>query len=281
MNIFVTGSSGFVGKVLSAQIINHGHNVISYDIAEGYDLLNKAQLEDRIQNSQTVIHCAYASHPESFGQDININLQMMTNIIDCCIKYQIPKMIFLSSMDVTGLFKGEGAPQYFPIDEYHPTQPSTSYGIHKLLSEQLCELTSKAFPIEIAILRPPGIWNAETYEFITIMRTENPKYEYDPFWEYGAFIDVRDLVECISLLVSQKSRKNFSVYNIASNDITTSGNTTLEWLRILHPDIPCHNEEQYLHNPYLSLVNTSNLKTDLDWEPQYTWAKYSKKIRDR
>jgi UDP-glucose 4-epimerase len=281
MIIFVTGSSGFVGRVLSAQLNKNGHHVQPYDIKKDNSLLDKEQLDEHIQGAQIVIHCAYASHSDSFSQDISENIQMITNLLDCCIKYQIPKLIFLSSLDVTGVFKGERAPDYFPIDENHPTQPSTSYGIHKLLSEKLCELTAKTNPIKIIILRPPGIWNNDTYNFISKMRIETPEYEYDPFWEYGAFIDVRDLVDCIYELISYEPKEATSIYNIAAKDITTSGNTTKEWLQILHPEIPFRDDKKYQHNPYSSLINCSKLKAELGWEPKYTWARFLENYQGR
>lgn len=53
------------------------------------------------------------------------------------------------------------------------------------------------------VLRPPGIWTEDTYHDIEALRADRPPYEWSPFWEYGAFLDARDLATAIeqSLLV--------------------------------------------------------------------------------
>lgn len=51
--------------------------------------------------------------------------------------------------------------------------------------------------LETVVLRPPGVWSAETYEDIKVHRRADPAYEWHPFWEYGAFLDVRDLAAAI------------------------------------------------------------------------------------
>ena len=46
MRIIITGGTGFLGKRLSRKLKDHKHEIMSYDIVDGYDILNTKQLEE-------------------------------------------------------------------------------------------------------------------------------------------------------------------------------------------------------------------------------------------
>ena len=79
MKILVTGSEGFLGKVLCQQLIKATHEVIRYDISMGKDILNREQLAQEMATCNVCIHLAavadlyIAEHQPELARNLNIN----------------------------------------------------------------------------------------------------------------------------------------------------------------------------------------------------------------
>jgi nucleoside-diphosphate-sugar epimerase len=182
-------------------------------------------------------------------------------------------VVFLSSVDAFGVFKGERAPDYLPIDGDHPCYPATPYGISKLLAEVMCRFFSESSDVSVVCLRPPGVWTDETYAWIQSERAKRAEFEWDPFWEYGAFIDVRDLSRaCISALTCKVAR--FACLLVASADISTSGRTSRELARFVMPDVEWRGGAEFEAEPFRSLLDIKNARRILGWAPLHSWRSY-------
>ena len=48
--LIITGGTGFLGKRLSRKLREHNHDIMSYDIIDGYDILNTSQLKQVFDN---------------------------------------------------------------------------------------------------------------------------------------------------------------------------------------------------------------------------------------
>ena len=102
MKVIVTGGTGFLGKRLCKKLKNQNHDVISYDIIDGFDILNKNQLEEFINkfNPETIIHLAACADLNIFrdNPDISykINVIGTRNILELCEKYKI-RLLFAST----------------------------------------------------------------------------------------------------------------------------------------------------------------------------------------
>ena len=79
MRILVTGSEGFLGKVLCRQLRSDSHEVIGYDIANGKDILDNVQLREAMIDCDVCIHLAaiadlyIAEHQPELARNLNIN----------------------------------------------------------------------------------------------------------------------------------------------------------------------------------------------------------------
>lgn len=58
MRILVTGSEGFLGKILTNKLLLQGHEIIPYDISLGKDILDFKQLYEDMSNCDVCIHLA-------------------------------------------------------------------------------------------------------------------------------------------------------------------------------------------------------------------------------
>ncbi|MCR5798912.1 MAG: NAD-dependent epimerase/dehydratase family protein [Lachnospiraceae bacterium] len=75
-------------------------------------------------------------------------------LLDVCVKRKV-RIIFFSS---GGTVCGE--PHYLPIDEDHPTNPKSAYGIHKLTVEKILEYYGYTYNLDYIILRVSNPYGA-------------------------------------------------------------------------------------------------------------------------
>lgn len=276
MKILVTGSEGLVGKSVCSALANQGHSYVSFDIATSGDILDFRALKEAAESCDAIVHsAALLGFPgQTPGQIMEVNLQGTWNVLSSALANDIQRIVFLSSVDVLGVFKGEREPDFLPLDESHNCYPRTPYAISKYLAEEMCEVFAPAHNLDIVSLRPPGVWEAPaTYEWIANERKKRAEFEWDPFWEYGAFIDVRDLAQaCLSGLDA-----NISGYRslfVSSDDITTSGKTSFDLRNKLHPNIEWRGGQEFLENPFRTLLSNVAAKELLNWEPVNLWSHF-------
>ncbi len=228
-----------------------------------------------MQGCEAVIHLAalLGLRNESPHEIMHVNLHGTWNVLTAAADAGVKRVIYMSSVDALGVFKGERKPAYLPLDDVHPCHPGTPYGISKWLAEEMCRLWSKRTAIPVICLRPPGVWTTDTYYRIQAARQKRPSYEWDPYWEYGAFIDVRDLAEA-SIRALTARVQDFVCVLVATADITTSGKSSKELVAWLHPDVEWRGGAEYEQEPYRSLISTDNARRILEWEPRYTWRAF-------
>jgi len=275
LNVLVTGSRGLVGSELVRTLRTLGHAVMEYDIRDGLDIVDRPKLEHAMSSCDAVVHSAalLGRSGDSPEQVMAVNIQGTWNVVSLASDLGVGRVIFLSSMDALGIFKGERVPDYLPLDDAHPCYPRTAYGISKRLGEEMCRLVAEAGGPSVVALRPPGVWTEKTYERVRAKRQEEPDYEWLPFWEYGAFIDVRDLASaCTQALTC--TVEGFRCGGVASSDITTSGRTSREWVRHIHKGVEWRGGREYEDDPYRTLVDIAKAARLLDWQPDYTWARF-------
>ena len=279
VKILLTGNRGLIGKYLEKQLLLEGHEVVGYDILHGEDICNQKCIIKAGNGCEVVVHLAALlgnDESESAEEITRTNLLGTFNVLESARINKVRKVIFMSSADSLGLFKGEGKPSYFPIDDMHPCIPTTPYAISKKLSEEMCKSFSKTNNIPTICLRPPGVWDEEIYGLIVEARRKKPEIEYYPFWEYGAFIDIRDLVSLIINCI-KSDYKGYDCYLVTSDDIQSTGYTAMELVNKIYPEIEVKNKNKYILDPYASLIDCKRVKDEFAWKPLYTWKRYIKK----
>lgn len=167
MNILVTGGAGYIGSVVTEELIKDGHTVTVYDnLSKGHreavaanavlvvaDLLETTVLTEvlRRREIEAVIHLAASSlvgesvaEPAKYYRN---NLQAGLSLLDAMLTAGVKKFVFSSTAAVYG------APERQPIEETDPTAPTNPYGETKLAFEQVLKWYETAYSLRYASLR--------------------------------------------------------------------------------------------------------------------------------
>ncbi len=173
MNVLITGVAGLLGSRMAEHILKTKPNVNVVgvdDLSGGYisnvpmgvdfhelNLVNAIQLESLFRNTHfdIVYHfAAYAAEALSpFIRKFNYtnNLVATAGIVNLCIKYDVGRLVFTSSMAVYG----DGTP---PFDETSSRNPVDPYGVAKSACEQDIEIAGIQHGLDYCIVRPHNVY---------------------------------------------------------------------------------------------------------------------------
>jgi UDP-glucose 4-epimerase len=176
--VLITGVAGLLGSRLADWIVKNKpdvHIVGIDDLSGGYisnvnkfvqfnnlDLSTDTVAIDALFNTHqfdVVYHfAAYAAEALSpFIRQYNYtnNLLATAGIVNNCIKYNVKRLVFTSSMGVYGF--GAGEP---PFHEGMARSPIDPYGIAKAACEQDIEVAGTQHGLDWCIIRPHNVYGA-------------------------------------------------------------------------------------------------------------------------
>lgn len=165
--ILVTGGAGYIGSVISEELVKQGYAVWVYDnlskghresLAEGAqfvkgDIADEILLRKTFQENgiEAVIHMAASSlvgesvtEPQKYYENnVASGLKLLNTMMACNVK----KMVFSSTAAVYG------EPEKQPIEENDRTEPTNPYGATKLAFERALKDYSVAYGLHYVALR--------------------------------------------------------------------------------------------------------------------------------
>jgi nucleoside-diphosphate-sugar epimerase len=164
MRIIVTGGSGFIGTNFVADALQHGHDVVNFDIVpprnpqqislwRRVDLLDSFLLESELCrfNPTHILHLAACTDlDESKPDNYAANITGVQNLVSALASLpRLERTIFTSSMLVCRY-------GYAPVSNSDYC-PDTAYGRSKMLGEQIVRAAA-LIPGSWTITRPTSIW---------------------------------------------------------------------------------------------------------------------------
>jgi UDP-glucose 4-epimerase len=270
MRVLVTGSSGLIGGAVVARLRAEGCGVVPFDIGGGHDILDAAGVASAAVGCDAIVNAAGGHRPgaEPGMGFITHNVTGNWNVLSAARQAGIRRVVTFSSVNALGVFRGEGVPDYLPIDDDHPMRPPTAYGMAKRLVEELCLCFTLSTGIATICLRPPAVLGLARHAEFAAARAADPAAEWTPFWEYGAYIDVRDVASAV--LAALRCADPGHVTALICADDSSSPIPPRELARRLLPDVAWRGPEPA--DPAQSLVRSDRARAILGWAPHHRWA---------
>lgn len=173
MKVLVTGGIGVVGKSVLERLVQNGFEVrvvdrkaefemegIDYQVA---DITNFDQLREQMRGCEAVVHLAAIANPMFVPPHelFHVNVQGTYNVYEAAAEEGIKRIVQASSINAFGCFWGNRDifPDYFPIDEAHPTGTTDVYSFSKEVVEDIGEYYWRRKGITSISLRFPGVWS--------------------------------------------------------------------------------------------------------------------------
>ncbi len=158
--ILVTGGLGFIGSHFCQKLKKLDANVRIFDIGNGDDIEDPKKLEDVISKKFDIIyHLAGFSGPSESNKNIKKSFGINTfSTVDLCeliLKYSPKSKLILSSSRLE-----YGKPKYLPVDEEHPTNPISAYGLSKLAATQMALVYNKRYGLNVTIFRTSNVYGS-------------------------------------------------------------------------------------------------------------------------
>lgn len=270
--LLLTGNQGTIGRVVEPYLRQRGYAVRTFDIRDGDDVRDLSAVRSAMRGCGAVVHLAAlidddAGSPQEI---ISVNLLGTWNVLQAARDVGVTRVVSFSSLQALGVAKGERAPDYFPIDDDHALYASRPYGIAKRVGEGMCELFTSATGIPTICLRPAMVCDQPVYAATASARKQDPSAEWEPFWEYGAYIDVRDVASATESALHESVTGHHRLL-LTAQDAWTSL-PSREMARRLLPDVPWRGGTEYEAEPDRSLVDIGRAVQVLGWTPRYRWA---------
>ncbi len=269
MRVLVTGNKGRIGRVVEHGLKARGHVVVGFDVLDGKDIRDAEAIANATAGCDGVVHLA-AEMADNSSDLISVNVLGTWNVLQASEAAKVKRVVCLSSVNALGVFQGQRAPDYLPIDDEHPCYPSSAYGMSKRLVEEMCQCFTARTGIPTICLRPPAVWTDEAIERIRQRRQKNPAFEWTPFWEYGCFIHVSDLADS-TITALECPDPSHAVLLVNAPDISSASKTSRELADQMHPQVPWRGGQAYIDDPFRALMDTCRAQQVLGWSPRIRW----------
>ena len=287
--ILVTGGAGFIGSNVADSFISLGHEVVVLDdLSTGFkENINKkarfykfdirsSEVEKVFKDERFDILCHHAAQVDlrkSMQEpilDAEIGIIGSLNLLFCCLKYQVKKVIFASSAGVYG------EQEYFPADENHPLKPVAPYSMAKLIVEKYLKFYRRSNGLEYVILRysnvygprqiPKGEAGVVAIFYENLLNGKGAKI-YGDGKQTRDFVFIDDVVKANVLALNHGTSE---IFNIA-----TSVETDINMLfRLIRESAGSKQEEIHASavsgEQKRSALDISKAKKHLRWQPEHT-----------
>jgi UDP-glucose 4-epimerase len=270
VRILVTGHRGFIGTEVAARLERLGHDVVGFDRVEGDDLLDLAAVRRAAGGCAAIVHLAALPHDTAGSPEQIMAVNVLGTWHVLLAAEAAERVIYFSSGQVFGLAEGERLPDYLPVDDRHPRRAMRAYGLSKCLAEDLCAGFTARTGIPSVALRPAWVLDQGMYRRIEARWQADPGSEWTPTWEYGQFVDLRDVVEAVRLALDVPLAGHHRVLLCAADIAATE--PSLAMAARFAPSVPVRDAGGFRRDPWRAMFDSSAARGVLGWAPSHQWS---------
>ena len=303
MRVLVTGGAGYIGSVVTEELVKDGHEVVVYDnLSKGHrgavvdgadfveaDLLEADKLRQTLKTKRTdaVIHMAASSlvgesveNPAKYyHNNVVAGLVLLDAMRDCGVS----RIVFSSTAATYG------EPESQPIFESAPNNPTNTYGETKLAFERAMHWYERAHGLRYASLRYFNAAGAsekcgedhdpETHIIpITLQAATGKRAHVEIFGDDYPTSDgtcIRDYIHVIDLarahiLALDVLSERSAIYNLGCGGDGYSVRDVIETARrVTGKEIPVRMGARRAGDPAVLIASSDKIKRELGWQPQF------------
>jgi len=303
MRVLVTGGAGYIGSVVTEELLNEGHQVVVYDnLSYGHrdavspsaqfdkgDLLDGDLLARVLKDHaiEAVMHmAAYAlvgesvTHPAKYYQNnLVAGLSLLNTMVECDIK----RLVFSSTCATYG------EPATVPIDENAANNTTNPYGESKLAFERALRWYEGAYGLRYASLRyfnaagateRCGEWHDPETHLIPLvlqvaarMRADLAIYGDNYSTRDGTcvrdYIHIVDLAQAHILALGILDERS-AIYNLGCGGDGYTVREVIETAReVTGREISARVGPRRAGDPATLIASSEKIKRELGWQPKY------------
>ena len=304
MNVLVTGGAGYVGSIVSEELLKEGYKVIVLDnLQQGHeeavppgaeftfaDICDSNAIEGIFQRfkidavthmaAETVVEYSVTDPKRCFQNNVVGGI----NLLGSMLKHGVHKFVLSSSAAVYG------ESQHSLIKESHPKNPTNAYGESKLMFERVLEWYGKAYGLQHISLRYFNAAGAsellgedhlpETHLIPNVLRVALHKNGLVPIFgtDYPTkdqscvrdYVHVLDIAQAHILALEKLESSCDRVYNLGNGQ----GYSVLEVVdtakKVTGIDIPVQVSSRRPGDSAVLVASSDRAKSELGWNPEFS-----------
>ena len=222
--IIILGGSGFLGKSLLSRLkkekfrvkaMIHSNDVdISTEKFKG-NILSKSFIDEEMSRGDIMINLV-GQYSGDISNFIDLNVTGGLNPLNSCVKKKASRIILISTINVYGENMAH------PSKETDRPLTEDPYGVIKLVTEKMYEYYSKAFGLDVTILRLSHIYGPDKkIGIVSVLLNSAAKNKSYTLFNNGKqhrdFLYVDDALDGITQAVKLQ-QKGFCIFNISAGE---------------------------------------------------------------
>jgi len=300
--VLVTGGAGYIGSVVTVQLLERGYEVVVYDnLSHGRraavpagatlvvdDIGNREGLDRllRTQPMDAVMHfAAFIEAGQSMREPIKYfrnNTANTLTLLEAVLAHKVGRFVFSSTAAVYG------TPEQTPVVEDAPLRPTNVYGESKLLVERMLDWLHRIHDLRYASLRYFNASGAtadhgedhrpESHliplalqvalgqrDRVALYGTDYPTADGTCVRDY---IHVADLARAHLLVLEQLKKVDRLIYNLGNGRGFTVREVIEAVRRVTGHAVPALEADRRPGDPAVLVASSDKIKSELNWSPR-------------
>ncbi len=223
--ILITGGKGFIGSNLNLNLTSLGSKVETLDLENGQDVTSESLLTESVKKKyDVIIHLAgFSGNTESnenVYKSFHVNTFPTAKLCDLICEFSPNTKLILSSSRLE-----YGIPKYLPVDEKHPLNPISAYGLSKLASTQIAIIYALQKNLNVTIFRTSNVYGPHAQKsftgynlvnhFIDLAKAGKELTIFGNGTQQRDYIYINDLINAFTLAIFSANSRG-QIYNLGS-----------------------------------------------------------------